>query len=70
LESLTVPVVSINARLWPTSIEDNRKIIKNYELIYIENTGHFPMLEKPDIFNTLLRQAIKYIHAGKAGKDA
>ena len=60
-ENITVPVVSINARLWPTSPDDNRKHIKNYKLFYIEETGHFQMLEKPEDFNKLLREALNYI---------
>lgn len=64
-----IPVASINARLWPTSPEDNRKHIDNYKLIYIEETGHFPMIEKPGKFNTLLKEAIKYIEAEKSNID-
>ena len=60
-ENITVPVVSINARLWPTSPDDNRKHIKNYKLFYIEKTGHFPMLEKPEEFNNLLTEALEYL---------
>ena len=62
-ESITIPVVSINARLWPTNPEDNRKHIKNYKLFYIEETGHFPMMEKPEKFNKLLKEALEYIKA-------
>ncbi|MFC1539484.1 alpha/beta fold hydrolase [Candidatus Latescibacterota bacterium] len=62
-ENITVPVVSINTRLWPTSPDDNRKHIKNYKLFYIEETGHFPMLEKPEEFNKLLTEALEYIKA-------
>lgn len=58
---ITVPVVSINARLWPTAPEENRRHIKNYKLLYIEGTGHFPMLEKPKEFNMLLKKAINSI---------
>jgi pimeloyl-ACP methyl ester carboxylesterase len=57
-KNITVPVVSINARLWPTAPDENRKHIKNYQLFYIEKTGHFPMLEKPDEFNILLKKAL------------
>lgn len=64
-ENITIPVVSINARLWPTSAEDNKKHIKNYKLFYIEESGHFPMLEKPEKFNTLLLSAIKHIEVDK-----
>ncbi len=67
-QSLTVPVVSINARLWPTNPEGNRKHIKNYRLLYIEETGHFPMMEKPEAFNRLLKEALEYIEA-ESSKD-
>jgi pimeloyl-ACP methyl ester carboxylesterase len=60
-KEMTIPVVSINARLWPTAPEENRKHIKNYQLFYIEETGHFPMLEKPEAFNILLKKAIYLI---------
>lgn len=60
-EEIAVPVVSINARLWPTAPEENSKHIKDYRLFYIEDTGHFPMLEKPDEFNGLLARAIQAI---------
>ena len=62
-EDITIPVVSINARLWPTAAEENRKHIKNYQLFYIEETGHFPMLEKPDEFNMLLEKALNSIES-------
>jgi pimeloyl-ACP methyl ester carboxylesterase len=60
-EDITIPVVSINARLWPTAPEENRKHIKDYQLFYIEETGHFPMLEKPREFNMLLKEALNSI---------
>jgi pimeloyl-ACP methyl ester carboxylesterase len=62
-KDITIPVISINARLWPTAPEENRKYIKNYQLFYIEGTGHFPMLEKPEEFNMLLKKAINSIES-------
>ncbi len=53
-EGINVPVVLLNARLWPTNSEENKKYIKNYRIYFIEETGHFPMLEKPIEFNKLL----------------
>jgi pimeloyl-ACP methyl ester carboxylesterase len=69
-EEINIPVVSINARLWPTNPEANRKHMLNYKLYYIEESGHFPMLEKPDEFNMLLKEAINYIEKEKTNKDA
>lgn len=60
---VNVPVVSINTRGWPTAEEENRKHIKDYQLLYIEESGHFPMLEKPAEFNSLLRQALHAIQS-------
>ncbi|MGD9860857.1 MAG: alpha/beta fold hydrolase [Marinobacterium sp.] len=60
-KDVSVPVVSINARLWPTAFEENQNYIKDYQLLYIEESGHFPMLERPDAFNALLQQAIDAI---------
>jgi pimeloyl-ACP methyl ester carboxylesterase len=59
-KNIDIPVVSINARLWPTDPESNRKHIKDYKLFYIEETGHFPMMEKPEDFNSLLKEALTY----------
>lgn len=60
-DDVRVPVISINARLWPTALEENRKHIDDYQLMYIEDAGHFPMLERPEAFNELLKQAIDSI---------
>ncbi|MBT8361831.1 MAG: alpha/beta hydrolase [Desulfobacterales bacterium] len=62
-EDITIPVVSINARLWPTAPDENRKYIKHYQLFYIEETGHFPMLEKPEEFNMLVKKALNSIES-------
>ncbi len=55
-KDINIPVVSINARLWPTDSEKNLQHINDYKLYYIEESGHFPMLEKPDEFNALLQK--------------
>lgn len=64
-KDVTIPVVSINARLWPTNPESNKKYFKDYKLYYIEKSGHFPMLEKPKKFNELLTDALIYIERKK-----
>ena len=61
---ITIPVLSINARLWPTNLNANKKYIKTYDLFYIEETGHFPMLEKPKAFNSILTKVLEYIEVG------
>lgn len=60
-DGLHIPVVTLNARLWPTNADENRKHIRRYAPYYIDGTGHFPMLERPDEFNVILREAINSI---------
>ncbi|EGU54182.1 alpha/beta hydrolase fold protein [Vibrio orientalis CIP 102891 = ATCC 33934] len=60
-ESINVPVVLVNARLWPTDSKANKKHIKNYSIYFIEDSGHFPMLEQPESFNQLLLKAAQSI---------
>ncbi|MCY9803821.1 alpha/beta hydrolase [Vibrio scophthalmi] len=60
-ESVNVPVILVNARLWPTDSETNKKHIKDYSIYYIEDSGHFPMLEQPEQFNSTLMKAIKSV---------
>ncbi len=60
-EGLDVPVYGINAPAWPTDVEANRRHMKSFDYLLIEGTGHFPMLEKPEEFNALLRQTLESI---------
>lgn len=60
-QEISVPVILINAKLWPTNSVENKKHIKYYSDYFIEQTGHFPMLERPSTFNQLLLNAINTI---------
>jgi pimeloyl-ACP methyl ester carboxylesterase len=60
-EKINIPVVSINARIWPTDSAANSRHIKDYKLLFVDGTGHFPMLEKPEEFNTRLQEALTYL---------
>ncbi|ANU36143.1 alpha/beta hydrolase [Vibrio scophthalmi] len=60
-ESVNVPVILVNARLWPTDSEANKRHIKDYSIYYIEDSGHFPMLEQAEQFNSTLMKAIKSV---------
>lgn len=60
-ESIKVPVILVNARLWPTNSAENKKHIKDYSIYYIEESGHFPMLEKPNELNKILFEAVNSI---------
>lgn len=60
-ENSNVPVFAINARLWPTDVDENRKHMKSFEVFYVEDSGHFVMQEKPQAFNQALDDVIKNI---------
>ena len=56
---MDIPVKAINSDSQPTEIENNRKYFKNYDYRIITGTGHYPMLEKPDEFNKILKEVIE-----------
>jgi len=58
---IKVPVRCVNADLWPTSPEVNRKYIKSYDVVIMVGCGHFPMLERPEEFNKHLHKYVKEI---------
>lgn len=58
-KQVQVPVIAINSDASPTNLEANRQYLKNYDYVTIEGVGHYPMLEKPDEFNTILDGVIK-----------
>jgi len=60
-EKIDIPVFSINARLWPTDVEENKKHMKSFDVSYVEDSGHFVMQEKPEEFNTLLSNILQQL---------
>lgn len=56
---MDIPVRAINSDSQPTEIENNRKYFKNYDYRIITGTGHYPMLEKPEEFNKILKKVIE-----------
>ena len=60
-DELAIPVVAVNADLWPTDVEANRRHIKDFELIELDGLDHFLMLKAPERFNPALEQAVNKI---------
>lgn len=60
-ESIAVPVVCVNADLWPVNEEANKRHMKSFQAIVIKNTDHFLMMNKPEIFNPELEKAIRIL---------
>jgi pimeloyl-ACP methyl ester carboxylesterase len=57
-ESLSVPVVAINADLWPTDIEANQQLLPEFEAVIMEGTDHFLHMAQPAEFNRELERII------------
>lgn len=61
IKDLKVPLKSVNADLWPTNVEGNKKLVPSYEMALMKGHGHFIMLEDPSQFNALLEQMINRV---------
>lgn len=59
LTEINLPIISINCDIYPVAVEENKKIVKDYEVRFMNGVGHFLMLEKPDEFRKLLLEAVK-----------
>ncbi len=60
-KEVNVPVICINADLWPTNIEANKRYMMSFDVKIMKGAGHFLMLERPEEFNKLLDSSIKEI---------
>jgi len=58
-QRIEVPVRAINSTFSPTNRENNQKYFRDFDVVSIADTGHYPMLEKPDEFNDLLHNVLK-----------
>ncbi len=56
---ISVPIFSINSKIYPTNVKTNKKYIKNYNVTFIDDAGHFLMLEKPIVFNETLDRIVE-----------
>lgn len=58
LAAVSVPVRYINAATFPTNAEVNMKYQSDFSGVIVQDVGHFLMMERPEVFNELLRQTI------------
>jgi pimeloyl-ACP methyl ester carboxylesterase len=59
LGQVQAPIRGINAPFLPTNVENNRRYARDFDVVVMEGVGHFLMMEKPNEFNRLLRQAVE-----------
>ncbi len=55
---LNVPLRAINGDLYPTNVETIRKTFADFDVIVMKHMGHYPMLERPDEFNTHVAEVV------------
>jgi pimeloyl-ACP methyl ester carboxylesterase len=55
---VAVPVRAINADFSPTDVEANRRYFRNYASETIAQSGHYPMLERPDELSRALDRVL------------
>lgn len=53
------PIRCINGDLYPTRVEENRGLHPDFDAVVLPHTGHFPLLEKPGLFNRYLEAWIE-----------
>jgi pimeloyl-ACP methyl ester carboxylesterase len=61
LSGVKVPLWCLNADLWPSYPEINRRYLQSYRLRIMPGVGHFLMVESPDEFNRQLDDIISRI---------
>ncbi len=60
-KKLPHPIRCINGDLISTLIEKNREIHPDFNAVVLPHTGHYPMLEKPELFNRHLEEILSEI---------
>lgn len=60
-DNITVPVICVNADMWPVNEAANKRHMKDFKAIVIKNTDHFLMMDRPEAFNPELGKAIALI---------
>jgi pimeloyl-ACP methyl ester carboxylesterase len=58
LAEIAAPIRNINADRWPTNVDGNRKLCRDYDANIVQGCGHFLHLEDPARFNELLGETI------------
>jgi pimeloyl-ACP methyl ester carboxylesterase len=65
LRAAGVPVRAINATLFPTAVEVNRKYEPSFEVVLMEGVGHYPQVEHAAEFQRQLRRLVSELAAGR-----
>ena len=66
-DAIEVPIVLVNADLWPLDEAANRRHMRSLEAIILKGADHFLMLGRPADFNPALMKAVAIVR-GKSAK--
>lgn len=58
LKQVPHPIRCIMGDMYPMRVEKNRQVHKDFDAVIIKETGHYPMLERPKLFNGHLETII------------
>ncbi len=65
-KKLDIPIRCINGDAAPTKIEKNRVCHPDFDAVILKNTGHYPMLERPEQFNRHLEKILEHVNSKEA----
>lgn len=57
-QTIPVPVVTVNADLWPVDLEANRRHMHSFDAVILKDTDHFLMMTRSSEFNRKLDRVI------------
>ncbi len=60
-DDIRVPVVTVNADLWPIDYKANRRHMLSFDAIVLKGADHFLMMNRPEEFNRALEKAIQKV---------
>jgi len=62
-DAIKVPIVAVNGDRFPTNFDANRRHAPQFDALIMKGVGHYPMLEDPARFGTLLDEALRKVGA-------
>jgi pimeloyl-ACP methyl ester carboxylesterase len=67
-DAVKVPIVAVNGDRFPTNFAANRRHAPQFDALIMTGVGHYPMLEDPARFGTLLDEALRKVEGAAAGR--
>jgi pimeloyl-ACP methyl ester carboxylesterase len=65
-DALKVPIAAVNGDRFPTNFAANRRHAPQFDAVIMKGVGHYPMLEDPARFGTVLDEALRKVEGATA----